>query len=204
MGSIEMTQGTIERQGGECVGSDAGLHACALARRVQYDEDNCDWRDVTTRLYGQLRLALYRYLRGLGLSLDAEDAIQETFFRLVRHLQNGNKIENVQAWVFQVAYNISMDIHRASRRGFPEMCEDVGCREKLADYRSNPEWVYLQKEEVRRVRTALSRLTPRQFRSVQLRVKGLRYRDIAADLCVSEQRAIHLVKRALVRLAQNS
>jgi len=199
-----MRSEAIDHQGIESIAPEAGLHARSLTRCRLYAETDYDWQHTTSRLYDEIRMELYRYLRGLGMTLDVEDVIQETFVRLVRQLQKGSTIENVQAWVFQVAYNVSMDIHRASRRTYFDAYGDADSHQEAADCRSNPEWVYLQKEEVKRVRQALSRLTPRQFRSVQLRVKGLRYRDIAADLKVSEQRAVHLVKRALVRLAERS
>jgi RNA polymerase sigma-70 factor, ECF subfamily len=204
MGFRDLTAAATGHQWIDGITAEAGLHACGLTRHMQYVEPDYDWQHTTSTLYVELRLALYRYLRSLGLTLDAEDVVQETFFRLVRQLQKGSKIDNVHAWVFQVAYNMSMDIHRANRRTGFDVHKQAAHHQEVADCRSNPEWVYLQKEEVRRVRVALGRLTPRQFRSVQLRVKGFRYREIAADLRVSEQRAIHLVKSALVRLAKRS
>jgi RNA polymerase sigma-70 factor (ECF subfamily) len=159
---------------------------------------------MASEMYRELRFALYGYVSSLGLSGEIEDVVQETFCRLLRHLRQKYKIENMKAWIFQVAYNICMDIHRAQSRNGTSELDEISPRHEYADYRSNPEWLYLQKEKVRRIRTAMSRLPPRQLRSVQLRIKGLRYRDIAADLQVSEQRATYLVKRALVRLNESS
>jgi RNA polymerase sigma-70 factor (ECF subfamily) len=171
--------------------------------RENHAEKQCDWQYLASQLYDELRLGLHLYLRGLGLlPLDAEDVAQETFFRLVRQLRTGTSVENIRAWVYHVAYNVSMDIHRSKRKIAPAD-EAPSWRQEAADCRSNPEWLYIKREEVRRVRLALSQLTPRQLRSVQLRANGCRYRDIAADLCVSEQRAIHLVKRALTRLSSS-
>lgn len=156
--------------------------------------------EVIRKLYEDLRTVLQRYLRGLGMDGDAEDVIQETFLRLLSEYQRGSRIGNAQAWVFQVAYNLSMDKYRASRKTCFAFGDEFDPAQEEADGRSNPEWLCLQRERVRRVRKGFSQLTPRQFRSVQLRVRGFRYRDIAADLQVSEQRAMILVKRALVRL----
>lgn len=159
---------------------------------------------VASRIYQELRFALQGYVNSLGTGSEIEDVVQETFYRLLRQLRQKQKVENIRAWIFQVAYNICMDIHRAhSRNGIAELNE-VSFRHECADCRSNPEWMYLHKEKVRRIRVAMSHLPPRQRRSVQLRIKGLRYRDIAAHLQVSEQRATYLVKRALVRLNEMS
>lgn len=165
--------------------------------------DGSDWQSITLKMYGALSLTLCRYLRGLGLAVDAaEDVAQETFLRLAGCLREGGKISNMQAWIFQVAHNLSMDIHRAHRRSRIDFATDREPEQEPADPSANPEWAYLQKERTRQLRLAMARLTPRQFRSVQLRVEGLRYREIALALGVSEQRAIHLVKRAVVRLVE--
>jgi RNA polymerase sigma-70 factor (ECF subfamily) len=155
-------------------------------------------------IYQELRFALYGYVNSLGLGGEIEDVVQETFYRLLRQIRQKCKVENMRAWIFQVAYNISMDIHRAQSRTGASELNEISFRHECADYRSNPELIYLQREKVRRVQMAMLRLPPRQLRSVQLRIKGFRYRDIAADLQVSEQRATYLVKRALIRLNEAS
>jgi RNA polymerase sigma-70 factor (ECF subfamily) len=162
-----------------------------------------DWQSITVKMYDALNTALCPYLLGLGLTIDAaEDVAQETFLRLARCLRSGGKISNMQAWIFQVAHNLSMDVHRAHRRNGNDFVVYGEPEQEPADPNANPEWAYLQKERTTQLRLAMARLTPRQFRSVLLRVEGLRYREIALELGVSEQRAIHLVKRAMVRLVQ--
>jgi RNA polymerase sigma-70 factor (ECF subfamily) len=159
---------------------------------------------IASRIYHELRFALRGYVNSLGPRSEIEDVVQETFYRLLRQLRQKQKVENIRAWIFQVAYNICMDLHRTQSRNRIAELNEVSFRHECADCRSNPEWMYLHKEKVRRIRVAMSHLPPRQLRSVQLRIKGLRYRDIAAHLQVSEQRATHLVKRALIRLNEMS
>jgi uncharacterized protein YidB (DUF937 family) len=75
------------------------------------------WQRQTMEFYDALNQVLYRYLRGLGLGTETtEDVIQETFLRLTAHLRDGGNAENLRSWIFQVAYNLSMDVHRASHR----------------------------------------------------------------------------------------
>jgi len=161
-----------------------------------------EWQRRTLELYDALNHVLYRYLRSLGLSVDAaEDVVQETFFRLAKHLREGGDATKVRSWLFQVAHNLSMDIHRASRHDHSDSGLEHQAGKEPIDPEGNPECVYLQKEKTKILRAAMSRLTSQQHSSILLRAEGLRYREIASVLGVSEQRAIHLVKRALVRLA---
>jgi RNA polymerase sigma-70 factor (ECF subfamily) len=159
------------------------------------------WRQLTVRLYDALGAALYRYLRGLGLSDDAaEDVVQESFLRLARHLKDGGPEDNLRSWLYQVAHNLSMDIHREKSREKrdPEASRKTGA--EPIDSNPDPEWVYLQGEKIRRMKAAMSQLTAQQYNGLILRSQGLRYREIAEVLGVSEQRAIHLVKRGTQKL----
>jgi len=198
-----MEPGKAHPQGIENCASEIAVSQPVLEPGGDVAIDGSDWRLTTLKLYDAFSVALCPYLLGLGLTVDAaEDVAQETFLRLARCLRDGAKIGNMQAWIFQVAHNLSMDVHRAHRRSRIEFAMEGEAQHEPADPSANPEWAYLQKERAKQLRVAMARLTPRQFRSVLLRVEGRRYREIALDLGVSEQRAIHLVKRALVRLVE--
>jgi RNA polymerase sigma-70 factor (ECF subfamily) len=184
---------------------EAAIRIRSLAAYRQGVASRPDWQDVTSRIYRELGGAVLRYVRGLGLSFEAaEDVLQETFFRLAGQLRGGGAIENPQAWVFQVAHHLSMDFHRANHHSGSDPAPEHGPAAEPVDSMANPEWICMQRERVKLVQAAMLQLTPRQFRSVQLRAAGLRYREIAADLGVSEQRAIHLVKHARLRLVENA
>ena len=162
------------------------------------------WQRQTVEFYDALNHVLYRYLRGLGLGAETtEDVVQETFLRLAAHLRDGGNAENLRAWIFQVAYNLSMDVHRASRRDHGETDQTRSHNAELVDPDANPERAYLENERLYRLKNVMNQLTQRQRSSILLRAEGLRYREIAAVLGVSEQRAIHLVKRGLTRLSED-
>jgi RNA polymerase sigma-70 factor (ECF subfamily) len=165
-------------------------------------QEESEWQRQTLKHYDDLNPQLYRYLRGNGISKDeAEDVIQESFLRLAQHLKRGGPEDNLRAWIFQVAHNLAMDIHRASRRKLEEPESEHHAEKEPSDPDANPESAYLQKEQSRRLEAAMSQLTSQQYNSILLRAEGLRYREIGEVLKVSEQRAIHLVKRGLQRLA---
>lgn len=165
-------------------------------------QERPDWRTRTLELHDSLNRSIHRYLRSLGLSADdADDALQEAFLRLAGHLKQGGDDDNLRSWLFQVAHNLSMDTHRASRRNRQENQEPRPVlSEEPVDPRANPEHTYIQKEQAKRLVAGISQLTLRQRNSLLLRAEGLRYREIAALLGVSEQRAIYLVKRSLLHL----
>lgn len=152
-------------------------------------------------LYDSHSSSLYKYLRTLGLVRDeAEDVIQEAFLRLASHLLEGGADSNLRSWIFQVAHNLSMDKHRGRRRSKTsnEAVDEITV--EPTDPAADPEQIYLHKETIQRVNSAMTRLTPQQRNGVLLRAQGLRYMEIASVLGVSESRAIHLVKRGLMRL----
>lgn len=154
-------------------------------------------------LYDELRPSLYAYLSTLGLNAgEAEDVIQESFFRLVRHFPEKNIEENLRGWLFRVAHNLSMDVHRDANRDQTVLPEDSEAPiQEQVDPALNPEQAYLQEEKMKRLNLAMERLTPQQRHSILLRAEGLRYQDIALVLGISPQRAAMLVQRGLVRLA---
>lgn len=185
-----------DKHDSEETGSDPASKAASLT-----ESEIVTAQKLVLDLYDTHNVSLYRYLRSLGMSRDkSEDLIQELFLRLVAHLRSRGNKDNLRAWLFQVAYNLSMDVHRANSRGSSESDEDV--LNELVDEHGSPEWIYLQQEEMRFLKAALLRLTPKQHNAILLRAEGLPYREIGAVLGVTEQRAIHLVKRAVARLTE--
>jgi RNA polymerase sigma-70 factor (ECF subfamily) len=156
-------------------------------------------RQCIIDLYDDLRPALYAYLCTLGVSSDqAEDVIQETFLRLVRFRFERSRHENLRAWLFRVAHNLSMDVHRFQRRwshGHDEPAHNI-IRHR-ADPGPTPEQQVILDERKRRFESAFAQLTPKQRQCVLLRAEGFRYREIALTLGVSVQRVGELMQRSI-------
>lgn len=161
---------------------------------------------VTTRqriieLYDNLRPSLHAYLGTLGVSSDqAEDVIQETFLRLVRVRFEPSTQDNLRAWLFRVAHNLSMDVHRFERRWSHNNNNHDQCHTVIrhrADPAPTPEQQVILDERKRRVESAFAQLTPKQRRCVLLRAEGFRYREIATTLGVSVQRVGELMQRSI-------
>jgi RNA polymerase sigma-70 factor, ECF subfamily len=204
------------RSSGEETGLATGIKRCAQrsdekserdpvwetgAKLIPLQQGKAEWRQQTLRLYDALTPRLTQFLRRLGLSQDEiDDVIQESFLRLAAHLREGNSESNLPSWVYRVARNLAMDVHRENQRGGEEVDLDIDSEDEPADPKANPEWGYLRKERFRQLRIAMARLTSQQYNSILLRTEGLRYREIAKLLGISEQRAIRLVKRGLQRI----
>jgi RNA polymerase sigma-70 factor, ECF subfamily len=169
---------------------------------VHADHGPSKRKNHIVELYDEVRPSLMAYLSGLQVSVDeAEDIVQESFLRLVRHLAQSRQEENLRGWLFRVAHNLTMDLFRAGKRYAETTDTDTSIVLELADTSLGPEELALKREELRRVWAAMGRLTAQQRYAVLLRAEGLRYREIGAVLGMNAQRVAELVQRALARLA---
>lgn len=159
-------------------------------------------RDIV-EVYDALRPSLLAYLVGLGLvKEEAEDVVQESFLRLIRHTEKHEEDEHLRPWIFRVAHNLAVNEFRSGRYRTTGSVEDVSIlREGAKDTSMTPEEILLQREQWQIAQQAISRLTPQQKYAILLRSEGLRYREIAEVLGVGTKRAAELVQRALVRMA---
>jgi RNA polymerase sigma-70 factor, ECF subfamily len=160
---------------------------------------NVDIRQRIIQLYDDLRPTLLAYLCSLGMNADqAEDVIQETFLRLVRYRFGRGSQDNLRAWVFRVAHNLSMDVHRFQRRwSLSEDDEQHLAIRRRTDPAPSPEQQVLLDERMKRFEEAFAQLTPKQRQCVLLRAEGLRYREIGLILGISVQRVGELMQRSI-------
>jgi RNA polymerase sigma-70 factor (ECF subfamily) len=192
----------FQKLGGMLTGSGTegnGAISSNLGILVSEQSGSAKTRQRIIDLYDQLRPSLRAYLCCLGMSSDqAEDVIQDTFLRLVRHRCESDSGDNLRAWIFRVAHNLSMDVHRSQLRCFYGNDEESGpvIRERV-DPRPSPEQQVLLDERMRRFEDAFAQLTPKQRQCVLLRAEGFRYREIALTLGVSVQRVGELMQRSI-------
>jgi RNA polymerase sigma-70 factor (ECF subfamily) len=159
-------------------------------------------RQYIIELYDLLRPSLHAYLRYQGINRDqAEDVIQDTFVRLVSCRFDRGGEDNLRAWIFRVAHNLSMDVHRAQRRWSRGKDNEPrpAIRERI-DPAPSPEQQVLLGERMRRFEHTFAQLTPKQRQCVLLRAEGFRYREIATTLGVSVQRVGELMQRSIALL----
>lgn len=166
---------------------------------VSKSSSSASIRQRIIELYDHLRPSLRAYLCCLGMRSDqAEDVIQDTFLRLVRYRFDRDEGDNLRAWIFRVAHNLSMDIHRSQRRCSQGKEEEPRpmIREHI-DPRPSPEQQVILDERMRHFENAFAQLTPKQRQCVLLRAEGFRYREIALTLGISVQRVGELMQRSI-------
>jgi len=158
-------------------------------------------RDEALRCFDELCDPLRRYLMCAGASpADADDAVQETFLRLYRHLEKSGDLSNLCGWVFQVARNYLRDERKSARRQRSVPLDEALDRQGSLD---NPELAALGKERARRLRAAIEKLPLQQRECMLLRSSGLRYREIAEILGINTSSVGPLVQRAVARLSED-
>ena len=156
------------------------------------------------QLYDALRPSLYRYLINSGLSpQDVEEVVQEAFLRLYRHMRAGGGEENLRAWVYQVAHNLSSNFRKSRRRlvdATPELWEHLS--QSTSDRTPGPEEQLIEKEQHLRIHDGLAKLTQLQRDCLNLRLEGFRYREIGEILNVGTSTVAGSLRNAITRLVK--
>jgi RNA polymerase sigma-70 factor (ECF subfamily) len=171
------------------------------------DNDGLHTPDVKTQvvhLFDEARPGLFRYLRWLGSTPEeADDAIQEAFLRLHRHLLAGGAREHLRAWLFRVAGNLVRDDRKSIRRRRAEPIDsNPEADGNWVDPLANPEQQVLAKESSHRLAVAIRNLPAAQKRCLALRSEGFRYREIAGILGIGTSTVADILQRAVSALAR--
>jgi RNA polymerase sigma-70 factor (ECF subfamily) len=182
-----------------------GLHLNVTREDVSNRRSE-DLEQRIVQLYDTLRPSLYRYLISIGFSQqDVEEVVQETFLRLYHHMRGGGGEENLRAWIYQVAHNLSSNFRKSRRRlveTTPEMWEQLS--QSTFDETPGPEEQLLEKERYLRVHEGLSRLTQLQRDCLNLRLEGFRYREIGEILNVGTSTVAGSLRNAITKLLKGN
>ena len=94
----------------------------------------------------------------LPTDADAEDAVQETFLRLIQNAKRLAAREGVKGWLFHVAQNVARDRCRAvaRRRRHEQSSESVkaAIRHDIGADHATPEWLDILQQELARMPAA--------------------------------------------------
>ena len=134
----------------------------------------------------------------LGSREEAEDAVQTTFMNAFRALGRGVVPEAESAWLFKIAENVCLSRRRSSwRRGKIESPSDFQVIEEIVPGPNR------DRDELIGIEDALASMPEQQRRAILLREwQGLSYREVAAELEVSQSAVETLIFRARRSLAQ--
>ena len=127
--------------------------------------------------------ALARYAASLGVRDDVEELVQDTFVRAFGSLEQFRGESSLRTWLFTIERRLLLDRRRAARRG----AQDVALDESDAATGYDALDGLLADEAARKVRAAITRLSPTQREVFVLRVsEGLSYKEIAETVGTTE------------------
>ncbi len=171
----------------------------SIGRATRVERPFAPGADAAADLYERYSAQIHGYcLHQLGSREEAEDAVQTTFMNAFRGLSRGIVPELESAWLFKIAHNVCLSRRRSSwRRGkieapnnFEVLQEVIPGREQVSD-----ELIGLQ--------DVLEKMPENQRRAILLREwQGLTYREISAELGLTQAAVETLIFRARRALAQ--
>ena len=147
------------------------------------------------RLFAEHGAAVYRFALVLVRHhQDAEDVVQETFMKLLQHLQDGGAATNLRGWLFTVAANAARDRQRRRSRWLPWTPANE----------TSVEPVPLRDEDgrIRALKDSIRQLSDRDRLLLALRAQGLSYREIASAAGVNPASVGQFLARAIERWTQ--
>lgn len=148
-------------------------------------------------IYDRHFAGIYGYCyRELGSAERAEDAAQQVFAQALDALSHYREAGKFRSWLYAIAYRVIQD-HRGAERALHPLdgAADLPSAER------SPEEEALRALEHHALQEAIARLPRDQRRVIELRIAGLKGREIAAELQRSHEAVRMLQQRALDRLA---
>lgn len=178
-------------------------HASIPSQRLALAEGGADAGDRWEWMTWRYSKALHRFFANrVHNPADVSDLVQKVFVRVIQR-NDGEPIENVQGYLFQVAASVLNDEYRRARVRHQDDHESYD--EYAHDLHSeiSPERILLGEEAVMRIAAAVKQL-PETTRDVYiLRVhREFEYAEIARQLEISERGAQRHMARALKYLEE--
>jgi len=117
--------------------------------------------------------------RLLGSKEDAQDAAQEVFLRLYRHLHRVDPKRPLAPWLYRVTVNVCRDLHRRRQARQGPVAEEINPGTLARD----PAGEFTRAEQKRMIELALKTLTEKERAAVVLRdIEGLSTAEVADAL----------------------
>ncbi len=135
----------------------------------------------------------------LGNIEDARDACQEAFIRCWKRQDSLHEIQNIRAWVFRIAFNISLDIRKSAwRKRRQPLAEGEAA---LTAEEQSPDSNMRQTEELQQIRAAIGTLEQGEKEVFLLRQNGeMSFEQIAQTLEIPVGTAKTRMRRAVMKL----
>jgi RNA polymerase sigma-70 factor (ECF subfamily) len=153
--------------------------------------------DAFAMLYERHFAGIYGYCyRALGTPERAEDAAQQVFAGALASLRRYREAGRFREWLYTIAHHVI----RSELAAQPPTTPLDGVPE-LADRDASPEDQALRTVERRLLQEAIARLPDDQRTAIELRIAGLKGREIAQEMGRSHDAVKMLQHRAIDRLS---
>lgn len=190
--------------------SSTGRDPVELIREIK---QGLNVEDNFHRLFERHYAQILRFFRRKGfLPEDCRDLTQETFVSVYRGIKELRHEEQFESWLFAIAHNVwcsAIESRAALKRSAITLSLEAGSEtddqpplaSRIADPRSDPLTVALEKEKLEKLHQALEQLPTQMRRCAQLRVaQDLSYVEIAALMGISVNTVkahLHQAQKAL-------
>jgi RNA polymerase sigma-70 factor, ECF subfamily len=181
--------------------SSAALEMDPLASRQDCDELATIWQEVAD-LYVLRRDYVFRYLvANCRNRTEAEDLTHDVFLRFYAFRSSGEPIGNPLHWLISAARNLLIDQIRRSRHVAPRV-EAVWktAMKARADEAQNAEESLLLEARLTEINRAVASLSGYEKDCLHLRVKGLKFAEIAAALGIPMSLAVKRTYSAITKV----
>ena len=135
--------------------------------------------------------------RLLGAKEDAQDAAQEVFLRLYRHLRRVDPHRPLLPWLYRMTVNVCHDLYRKRRRSDELAAETLLLTRDVHDPREE----ITRAERLQLIERALQVLTEKERTTLVLRdLEGLSTAEVAATLGSSESTVRSQISMARMKI----
>lgn len=158
--------------------------------------------DTPEELFQRYYRPVVAFFLRKGFTFDeSRDLAQDTFLRVFNKWESFRGESSIETWLFQIAANLYKNTLRSrqtQKRDAQEVPLDRDEVAELGSRESDPLRVVLTEEQARLLWSALEKLPPQMRQAVLLRIRDLKYREIADVMHVS----IETVKAHLYQARQ--
>jgi len=151
-------------------------------------------------LYQKYFELIYKFIyRLLENEEQAIDITQESFIRLLKHLNKNSEIRNPKSWLYRVSINLCND-HIKREKIYQRILHYI---KNESNVQYNIESDLLRKEKTELVQIALKRIPVRDQLLLQLYQDGLSYAEIAEALKLKKASVGKLLTRAIEKCTKS-
>ncbi len=150
-------------------------------------------------IYAAERDNIYAYLLCFHVPAGrAQELTQDSFLKLYLKMARGEEIENPRAWLYRVAHNFALRCHERE-----PVFDEIGPYFQALETSPDAERTLIDRERRSALMRAIRGLSPQQRNCLDLRVQGLRYREIAAVIGISTSAVGEFLRRAVIKLKED-